>query len=65
MYSGDVEKEIESLKIMLSHYEQLLRDVIQNDEILAITKTIYHDMKSIELRLMDLQQLTKQRSPSL
>jgi hypothetical protein len=65
MYSGDVEKEIESLKIMLSHYEQLLRDVIQNDEILAITKTIYNDMKSIELRLMDLQQLNKQRSPSL
>ena len=65
MYSGDVEKEIESLKIMLSHYDQLLRDVIQNDEILAITKTIYNDMKSIELRLMDLQQLNKQRSPSL
>jgi hypothetical protein len=65
MYSGDVEKEIESLKIMLSHYDQLLRDVIQNDEILAITKTIYNDMKSIELRLMDLQQLSKQRSPSL
>lgn len=65
MDSGDVEKEIESLKIMLSHYEQLLRDVIQNDEILAITKTIYMDMKSIELRLMDLQQMSKQRSPSL
>ena len=65
MYSGDVEKEVESLKIMLSHYEQMLRDVIQNDEILAITKTIYNDMKSIELRLMDLQQLSKQRSPSL
>jgi hypothetical protein len=65
MDSGDVEKEIASLKIMLSHYEQLLKDVIQNDEILAITKTIYNDMKSIELRLMDLQQMIKQTSPSL
>ena len=65
MDSSESDKEIESLKIMLVHYEQLLKDVIQNDEILSIVKTIYSDMKSIERRLMEVQQMSIQNSPSL
>ena len=57
MPTAEIEAAIKALEIQLRHYENLLDQSIRNDEILAKTKVIYHDLKVVSDKLKQLKKL--------
>jgi hypothetical protein len=51
MHTQSRKAEIAALEIQVRHYENLLDQSIRNNEILAKTKFIYHDLKLVMQKL--------------
>jgi hypothetical protein len=55
MPTQEIDAAIKALEIQLRHYENLLDQSIRNNEILAKTKVIYHDLKAVSDKLKELK----------
>ncbi|HET7003614.1 MAG TPA: hypothetical protein VFI33_19970 [Puia sp.] len=64
MQTKDCTEEIRDLEIQMAHYEKLLDLSFRNNEILAKTKVIYHQLKKISERLALLKQIHEQQKNS-
>lgn len=53
--SPDNKEEIIRLENQLRHYEKLLDDSFAKNQVLAETKIIFHELKKISERLMELK----------
>ena len=62
MQTKDCTEEIRDLEIQMTHYEKLLDLSFRNNEILAKTKVIYHQLKKISERLAVLKQINEQEN---
>jgi|GEM_PF-1905920 len=62
MQTKDCTEEIRDLEIQMAHYEKLLDLSFRNNEILAKTKVIYHQLKKISERLTVLKQINEQEN---
>ena len=60
MPSTEVNAAIAALEIQLHHYENLLDQSISNDEILAKTKLILHNLKAVSRQLNELKKLKEE-----
>jgi hypothetical protein len=58
MQVQDLKAEINALEIQLKHLTTLLDQSIRNNEILAKTKVIYHDVRLLTDRLQKLKEMT-------
>jgi hypothetical protein len=57
MPTKEIDAAIKALEIQLHHYENLLDQSFRNNEILAKTKVIYKDLKSVSEKLHALKKL--------
>jgi hypothetical protein len=57
MPTAEIEKAIATLEAQLSSYEKHLDQAISNDEILAKTKAILHQLKKVAGELAELKKL--------
>ncbi|HEY2350316.1 MAG TPA: hypothetical protein VGH64_14965 [Puia sp.] len=57
MQTRDLKAEIAALEIQLKHLTNLLDLSIRNNEILARTKVIYHDLKRVSDKLERLKEI--------
>jgi hypothetical protein len=57
MQTRDLTAEIAELEIQLKHFTSLLDLSIRNNEILAKTKVIYHDLKRVSDKLERLREI--------
>jgi hypothetical protein len=57
MQTQDLQAEITALEIRLKHLNILLDQSFRNNEILAKTKVIYHDVKLVSDRLQKLKEM--------
>jgi hypothetical protein len=64
MQTNDCTDEIRALEIQMAHYEKLLDLSFRNNEILAKTKVIYHQLKKISERLAAMKQINEQQKDS-
>lgn len=64
MQTKDCTDEINDLEIQMAHYEKLLDMSFRNNEILAKTKLIYHQLKKISERLTAIKQISEQKTES-
>ena len=62
MQTKDCTDEIRELEIQIAQYEKLLDLSFRNNEILAKTKVIYHQLKKISERLAVLKQINEQEN---
>lgn len=62
MQTKDCTDEIRDLEIQLAHFEKLLDLSFRNNEILAKTKVIYHQLKKVSERLAMLKQINEQQT---
>jgi len=53
----DLQAEIAALEIQLKHFENLLDQSIINNEVLAKTKLILHEVKKVSEKLNELKRL--------
>ncbi|MEJ0081997.1 MAG: hypothetical protein WDM78_13850 [Puia sp.] len=60
MQTKDCTDEIRDLEIQLAQYEKLLDLSFRNNEILAKTKVIYHQLKIVSERLMAIKKIHEQ-----
>ncbi len=60
MQTKDCTDEIRDLEIQLAQYEKLLDLSFRNNEILAKTKVIYHQLKIVSERLAAIKQIHEQ-----
>lgn len=60
MESPDHQAEIVSLENQLRHYEKLLDESFAKNQVLAETKIIFHELKKISERLIELKK-TKEK----
>ena len=58
MEPQDRRAEIASLEIQLQRYEYLFDQAIKNNEVLAKTKIILHDIKLVSERLIKLKNIS-------
>ena len=61
MQTKDCTDEIRELEIQMAQYEKLLDLSFRNNEILAKTKVIYHQLKKISERLAVIKQISERR----
>ena len=59
MQTRDLKAEIAALEIQLKHLTNLLDLSIRNNEILAKTKVIYHDLKRVSDKLERLKEMNE------
>jgi hypothetical protein len=64
MQTKDCTEEIRDLEIQMAHYEKLLDLSFRNNEILAKTKVIYHQLKKISERLAVVKHISEQQKDS-
>jgi len=64
MQTKDCTDEIRELEIQMAQYEKLLDLSFRNNEILAKTKVIYHQLKKISERLAVIKQISEQQKGS-
>lgn len=64
MQTKDCTEEIRDLEIQMAHYEKLLDLSFRNNEILAKTKIIYHQLKKISEQLAAIKQINEQQKDS-
>jgi len=64
MQTKDCTEEIRDLEIQMAHYEKLLDLSFRNNEILAKTKVIYHQLKKISERLAAMKQIHEPQKDS-
>jgi hypothetical protein len=64
MQTKDCTEEIRDLEIQMAHYEKLLDLSFRNNEILAKTKVIYHQLKKISERLAVIKPISEQQKDS-
>jgi len=64
MQTKDCTEEIRDLEIQMTHYEKLLDLSFRNNEILAKTKVIYHQLKKISERLAAMKQIHEPQKDS-
>jgi hypothetical protein len=64
MQTKDCTEEIRDLEIQMAQYEKLLDLSFRNNEILAKTKVIYHQLKKISERLAVIKQINEQQKDS-
>lgn len=57
MQTPDLQAEIAALEIQLKHFENLLDQSIINNEVLAKTKLILHEVKKVSEKLNELKRL--------
>jgi hypothetical protein len=57
MQTQDLQAEITALEIQLKHLNNLLDQSIRNNEILAKTKIIYHDVRLLTDKLQQLKEM--------
>jgi hypothetical protein len=62
MQTKDCIDEIRDLEIQMAQYEKLLDLSFRNNEILAKTKIIYHQLKKISEQLAAIKQINKQQT---
>jgi hypothetical protein len=56
MQTQDLKEEITALEIRLKHLNELLDKSIKDNEILAKTKVIYHDLRLVSDRLKHIKE---------
>ena len=61
MQTKDCTDEIRELEIQIAQYEKLLDLSFRNNEILAKTKIIYHQLKKVSERLTAIKQINEQQ----
>ena len=61
MQTKDCTDEIRELEIQMAQYEKLLDLSFRNNEILAKTKIIYHQLKKVSERLTAIKQINEQQ----
>ena len=61
MQTKDLQAEIAALEIQLKHLNNLLDQSFRNNEILAKTKIIYHDVRLLTDKLQQLKELAESR----
>jgi hypothetical protein len=61
MQTKDCTDEIRELEIQMAQYEKLLDLSFRNNEILAKTKIIYHQLKKVSERLAAIKQISEQQ----
>ena len=61
MQTKDCTDEIRELEIQMAQYEKLLDLSFRNNEILAKTKVIYHQLKKISERLAVIKQISERQ----
>jgi hypothetical protein len=59
MQTKDLKAEITALEIQLKQLTMLLDQSIRNNEILAKTKVIYHDVRLLTDKLQKLKEMTE------
>ena len=64
MQTKDCTEEIRALEDQLAHYEKLLDLSFRNNEILARTKVIYHQLKKVSEQLAAMKQINEQQTES-
>ena len=64
MQTKDCTEEIRDLEIQMTHYEKLLDLSFRNNEILAKTKVIYHQLKKISEHLAAVKVIHEQPKDS-
>jgi len=64
MQAKDCTNEIRDLEIQLAQYEKLLDLSFRNNDILAKTKVIYHQLKKISERLAAVKLISEQQTDS-
>jgi hypothetical protein len=64
MQTKDSTDEIRELEVQMAHYEKLLDLSFRNNEILAKTKIIYHQLKKISERLAAIKQINELQKDS-
>jgi hypothetical protein len=64
MQTKDCTDEIRELEIQMAQYEKLLDQSFSNNEILAKTKVIYHQLKKVSERLAVIKQINEQQTES-
>ena len=57
MQTKDLQTEIAALEIQLKHLHNLLDQSFRNNEILAKTKIIYHDVRLLTDKLQQLKEM--------
>ena len=57
MQTKDLQAEIAALEIQLKHLNNLLDQSFRNNEILAKTKVIYHDVRLLTEKVQQLKEM--------
>ena len=59
MQTKDLTAEITALEIQLKHLSSVLDQSIRNNEILAKTKVIYHELKQVSDKLQQIKKMNE------